>query len=77
MITRTEKNKTEREKIIREEKLEKTKKYLLKFLKYFLVITLTILTLSIYIYQVSTNQLIIREYSKTYEKLPDAFHCIK
>ena len=77
MITRTEKNKVEHEKIKREETINKTKNAILKFLKYFFIIALLSVVTITYVYYVSTKQLIVREYSKVYSTLPDNFNGIK
>ena len=77
MITRIEKNKTEREKIKHEEKVIKTKGFIVKFLKYFTIIALLFGISISYLYYVSTKQLIVREYSNIYSELPENFNGLK
>lgn len=77
MLSRAEKNKKRNKKIKNEERRKKRKQKLLSTLKVLLGIIIIIGSIVSYIYYVSTSQLIVREYSYSYSKLPENFNGLK
>lgn len=77
MTSRLEKNRKERKKIEKDEKRKKTKVAVVNFLKTFFGFLIIAFCITSYIYYASTGVLVIREYSKVYETLPDEYHGFK
>lgn len=77
MVSRTEKNKTKRNKIKKEENSKKRKAFIVNFLKVIFAITIIIFCICSYIYYESTSILEVREYSNVYSNLPQSFHGFK
>ncbi|MDD6879193.1 MAG: hypothetical protein PUD59_03070 [bacterium] len=77
MTSRTEKNKKVRKKIIREEKKEIRRTKILKLFKKLTIFFIVTMSILFYVYYVSTSSLTIREYSKSYDKLPSEMHGYK
>ena len=77
MLSRTEKNKSTRKKIVREEKHEKRMATFVKIFKISSTIFLIIAAILIYIFFISNNTIIVREYSPAYTTLPKSFHGFK
>lgn len=77
MLSRTEKNKKNRKKIVREEKREQRITTFKKTFKVFSTIILLLAIVCIYIFFIANNTVIVKEYSKTYSNLPYSFHGFK
>ncbi len=77
MLSRTEKNKQNRKKIVREEKREQRITALKKIFRVLSTIFLLIAIVCIYIFFIANNTVIVKEYSKKYSTLPTSFHGFK
>ena len=77
MVSRIEKNKKERKKIEKEDKIKKNKERAIKIAKHLFIAISILSVIVLYIYYASTRQLIVKEYSPTFEELPENFNGFK
>lgn len=77
MVSRTEKNKSKRKRIIKQDKRKKRKRMIINFLKVFSAVFIIISSILSYMYYASTTQLIVKEYSFQYDKLPNELNGLK
>lgn len=77
MVSRTEKNKTKRNKIKKEENSKKRKSFIINLIKVLFALVIIIFCICSYIYYASTSILEVREYSNIYPNLPENFHGFK
>ena len=77
MVSRTEKNKKTINKVEFENKFDKHKKILLRIFKIVMTISIILFSLILYSRYISTSGIIVKEYSNTYENLPQEYHGLK
>lgn len=77
MISRTEKNKKTINKVEFENTFEKHKKIFLKIFKIVITIAIILFSLVLYSRYIATSGIIVKEYSNTYETLPNEYHGLK
>ncbi len=77
MISRTEKNKSKRKKIIKEEQKEKRNKMIITTLKILLIIAILISLAFVILRYVGNLGLVVKEESLVYSNLPENFHGLK
>lgn len=77
MISRTEKNKSKRNAINKEERTQKRKKITTSFIKVAVIVTIILSISYLILRYVGNYGLIVKEESLIYENLPDNFHGLK
>ena len=77
MTSRLERNKKQRNKIVKDVVSEKTKRISIKVIKILFKIFLVLLIIYLLIRYVGTSGLVVREYMKEYDNLPEEFNGLK